>query len=91
MAKTWEQKALEMKWHEFVCTYVANKTARRKDGHKLRRSGSMWELTFGGLALFAPMSASTAYSWFFRTADLYQVARDADTLRERAHVASGRF
>lgn len=83
----WASKALNTGWHEFVCLYVAHKTARKEaHGYRLRRAGEQWELLLVGTPVFAPMSASTAYSWFIRTMGLCGIAREADELRIKAHM-----
>jgi hypothetical protein len=84
-SKVWISKALKMGWHEFICTYVAAKTKKPVSGYTVRKVESGWEMLSGGLSMFQPMSASTAYSWFVRTPGLCTLARQADEIRELAY------
>ncbi len=76
------EAARTMAWHQFVCHYVAAETAREPaSGYTVRGSGDAWELCFMGSAQFAPMSASSLYSWLERTMPLQRLSRDADNFR----------
>jgi hypothetical protein len=83
MAHQTKQAALETAaktapWHEFVCAQVV--AAGEVQGHSLRPAGELWELCYMGAPQFAPMTASTAYSWLERL-PLVSSARKADHLR----------
>lgn len=74
--------AATLGWKDFVCTYVALATSRKAaDGRQLKKTDGGWVLYFMGSAMFAPMTAETAYSWFQRTPGLVSLMRDADDLR----------
>ena len=74
--------ARTMAWHQFVCHYVAAETAREPaSGYTVRGSGDAWEFCFMGSPQFAPMSASSLYSWLERTMPLQRLSRAADNFR----------
>jgi hypothetical protein len=76
------EAARTMPWHQFVCHYVAAETARGPaSGYTVRGSGDSWEFCFMGSPQFAPMSASSLYSWFERTMPLQRLSRAADDFR----------
>ncbi len=76
------EAARTMPWHQFVCHYVAAETAREPaGGYTVRGSGDAWEFCFMGNAQFAPMSASSLYSWLERTMPLQRLSRDGDNFR----------
>ena len=78
--------ARAMPWHQFVCHYVADRTARASvEGYSVRGSGDAWELCYLGAPQFAPMSASSLYGWFERTGPLLPLSREADDFRATAN------
>lgn len=81
----WQAKARTMPWHEFIGAYVAKRTARSSiQGYQVRAADGAWLLLFNGTAMFAPMNASTLYSWLERL-PLMPLSREADNFRWTAH------
>lgn len=80
--------ARRMGWKEFIAWHIARVTARRPhEGYSVAIvEGGLVELRFGGIALYAPMTPETAYSWFERC-PLVTLSRDADEIRRVAHEA----
>ena len=76
-----EQAARTLPWHEFVCTYVAAKTAKEPvQSYSVRRAGDLWELCYMDTPQYKPMDADTMYSWFERS-PLLRLSREADDFR----------
>lgn len=74
--------APKLAWKAFVATYVALATSRKSvEGYTVKAAGNLWEIRYNDVALFAPMTAEIAYTWFERTAPLRALQQDADNLR----------
>lgn len=74
--------ASKLSWKTFVATYAALATSRKAtEGYTVVAVSNLWEIRFNGVALFAPMTADVAYTWFERTAPLRALQQDADSLR----------
>lgn len=85
--------ALVLPWHVFICHAVAVQTRKPLDGYTVAQvakvgarnpSAKAWEIRFNGVAMFPPVDASTAYSWFERL-PLVKLSREADALRSFAY------
>ena len=86
---TWKEKSLKTAWHDFVCAFVAFRTSRKPAaGYTLRAVDGAWVLSYMGSPCFAPMSASTAYSWFVRTPGVCSLAKLGDDVRTAAYLES---
>ena len=82
-----EEAARTKPWHDFVCWYVARKTARKAHaGYRVRPSPKGWAIYFGDVAGAGPQvnaDADSVYGWFERTA-LRPLALEADEVRAKA-------
>jgi hypothetical protein len=72
-------------WKPFVANCLVAMTAKKADrelvsGYRVVRSGAMYQIKFGNVAPYAPMTAETLYEWAQRL-PLRYFADKADELR----------
>lgn len=81
--ETMTEKARQLPWHEFVCDYVAQRTASTPaEGYRFVPSGGRWAMVFGsGSATDLVGPASTIYGWLERTMAFRPLMLEADRFR----------